>query len=124
MLRLVGVEKWPYALVADQFVNLVPFIALVLASSIPGKDWKRMVTAGLAGNAILAFEHTLLAWAMYAIDNNIATVTTKEMLVIPMWNVSAALPFVLWIWFYPELVSRLFLPRVSRPSAGADAKIA
>ena len=108
-LRVVGVKKLLYTRVADQFVNMLAYLSLVLASPNAIRRWRLTIVAAISGIVFLIAEHVLLTWAIYEIEQAYPEPTMRDMFVIPMWIVSAALPFILWTAFYPDIVTRVMV---------------
>jgi len=98
--RLVGVEKWLLTRVSGQFVSLIVFAALVLASPQAVRRWKRTLLSLGGGVVIIAAAHLLLSWAVYAIEAAHPDERMRGLLVEPLWVVNAALPLVLWLLFH------------------------
>ncbi len=105
---LLGVRKWWLALVVEHFTNLVPYIALVLAS--PGflKHWKRTLIALVAGIAILILGHILLSCAVYHLHVKYSLSKSFYKIIVPLYIINDAMPLVLWLSFFPRLPSELF----------------
>ncbi len=113
-LRFVGAKKLLYSRVGDQFVNLVLYLALVMASPGLIRPWKRTLLAATAGTAVICVEHLFLSWAVYSVEVSYIDNATRELFVIPMWLISAALPFVLWMMFCSDSAARLLSLRPER----------
>ena len=106
--KLVGVKKWWLALVVEHFTNLVPYLALVLASPGFFKHWKRTLIALVGGVAILILGHLLLSWAVYYFNEQYSLSKSFYKIVVPMYIINDALPLALWLSFFPRLPSQLF----------------
>ena len=106
--KLVGVKKWWLALVVEHFTNLVPYLALVLASPGLFKHWKRTLIALVGGVAILILGHLLLSWAVYHFHVKYSLSKSFYKIVVPMYIINDALPLALWLSFFPRLPSELF----------------
>jgi hypothetical protein len=106
--KLVGVRQWWLALVVEHFTNLVPYVALVLASPGFFKHWRRTALALVGGIAILILGHLLLSWAVYYFNEKYSLSRSFYRIVIPMYIINDALPLVLWLSFFPRLPSELF----------------
>ncbi|SYZ74299.1 membrane hypothetical protein [Candidatus Zixiibacteriota bacterium] len=103
----VGVKKWLLSWVIDHFTNIVPYTALVLA--MPGifKKWKKTLVALVAGLIILAGFHILLSWSVYYFSEQYHFSRAFFRRTFPFFLINDALPLVLWILFYPEILSEL-----------------
>ncbi len=106
--KLVGVRRWWLALVIDHFTNLVPYLALVLASPGLIDNWKRTLVSLFVGVAILVFGHLLLSWAVYYFNEKYSLSKGFYRYMVPLYIINDALPLVLWLGFFPKLPSRLF----------------
>jgi len=104
----VGVKKWRLSLLLDHFTNIIPYVALVL--STPGiiKEWKKTLFTLLGGLVILMIGHLLLSWidyhywAKYGMSRSFFRNTFHFLLL------NDALPFGLWLLFYPRVLPQLF----------------
>ncbi len=105
---LVGVEKWYMALLLDHFTNLIPFVALVLATPGLFLRWRRSLAVLAGGLAIILCCQLLLSWAVYELISRYVMSKMYYKLSLPLFLVNDALPLALWIAFYPQMPRRLF----------------
>lgn len=68
VLTLLGVRRWWLALVVEHFTNIIPFIALVLATPGIVKGWKRTLVALVVGLSVLLIGHLLMSAAVYHLE--------------------------------------------------------
>ncbi|MFH1374949.1 MAG: hypothetical protein ABII79_14290 [bacterium] len=106
--EFVGVRKWWLGLVVEHFTNLVPYLALVLASPGFFRHWRRTLAALVGGVAILVLGHLLLSWAVYHFNELYSLSRSFYRIVIPMYIINDALPLLLWLSFFPSLLTELF----------------
>ena len=106
--KLVGVKKWWLSLTVEHFTNLIPYLGLILASPGFFKNWKHTLTALLGGLAVLVAVHILMSAAMYYIVGEYGMSKSAYKIIVPIYLVNDALPLILWLVFYPELLSKLF----------------
>lgn len=95
--RLVGVEKWLLSRVSGQFISLMFFLALELASPRMFERWRRTLFNLACGVACIACGHLLLSWVVYEIEAAYPDSETRGLFVEPLWIVNTALPLVLWL---------------------------
>ncbi|HWR83097.1 MAG TPA: hypothetical protein VN285_07330 [Candidatus Deferrimicrobium sp.] len=115
--KLIGVRQWWLALVIEHFTNLVPYLALVLASPGLVSKWKRSLIALVGGVAILIVGHLLLSSAVYFVNEKYALSKDAYRILVPMYIINDALPLALWIGFFPKLPGELFGLRWVRGTA-------
>jgi hypothetical protein len=104
----VGVKKWLLSWVIDHFTNIVPYIALVLASPGLLSNWKKTLAALLGGLAILIISHLLLSWLVYHYSAQYRFTKQFFRITFPFFLLSDALPLALWLLFYPRILPELF----------------
>ena len=95
---LFGLGGIPLAAARLRYVNIVPFVALMLVT--PGLSWKRRSVGILAGLLFLHFSHLALNATPRLIDigrEGLGPNTLSPIFMI----VSDGLPFVLWAFFAP-----------------------
>jgi len=112
----VGVQKWLLSRVIDHFTNIVPYIALVLATPDAFKNWKRTIIVLLSGLIALAATHLLLSWVVYYYSAQYRFTKAYFRATFPFFLFVDALPLPLWLLFYPKVLPRLF--RFMKVSAG------
>ena len=120
-LNFFGATKWWMALVVEHFTNLVPYVALVLATPGLIKRWKRGLAALFGGTAIIVLGHLLLSVAVFHLNEAYSLSKTFYRFIVPMYLVNDALPLILWLVFFPDMPERLFGLRLfSRGSKGGN----
>lgn len=119
VFSLTGVRRWWLVLLMEHFTSLVPYLALVLSTMEPIKDWKRSLAALLGGVAIIIAGHLLMSIATYHIMDNFAATRTSYVLLVPVYLINDALPLVLWLLFYGSFFSRL-ISRKRHPAHSAE----
>jgi hypothetical protein len=103
LFRAVGVDHWYMALLLNHFTSWLPFVALVLASPGCIAGWKRTLRALGGGLFLILVSHFLLSWAVFVIVDAYRMSNMYYKLVIPLFLINVALPFVLWLWLYPDV---------------------
>ncbi len=106
--QLVGVRRWLLTLVLEHFTNIVPYLALVLATPGLIVNRKKTLIALFGGLAIIVAVHLLLSWAVYELQVRYQLSETFYKFVVPMYLFNDALPLVLWLSFYPGVPGKLF----------------
>ena len=106
--ELSGVRRWWLVLTVEHFTNLVPYLALIFASPGFFTNWKRTLLALLSGLSALVLAHIVMSIAIYYIVEAYSMSRQAYRLIIPIYIVNDALPLVLWLLLYPELLPRLF----------------
>lgn len=104
----VGVKKWLLSRVVDHFTNIVPYLALVLATPGALNNWKRFLAAILGGLLILAMMHLVLSWAVYYYSEQFGFTRLYFRRTFPVFLINDALPLPLWLIFYPRVHKDLF----------------
>lgn len=104
----VGVKKWLLTWVSDHFTNVVPYLALVLATPGALKNGKRFAAAILGGLLILAIAHLLLSWLIYYYSEQYHFTRSFFRRTFPLFLINDALPLPLWLMFYPRTLKELF----------------
>jgi hypothetical protein len=106
--QLVGVTKWRLSLLLDHFTNIVPYIALVIATPGFFKNWKKTIIALLGGLAILIIGHLLLSWLDFYFWSQYQMTKKFFKTTFHFYLLNDALPLGLWLLFYPKMLLRLF----------------
>ncbi len=106
--ELVGVKSWRLALLMEHFTNIVPYIALILASPNLITNWKRSLIAFFGGLLIIVAVHLLLSWVVYYFSMKYSLSKTFYKILVPCYLVNDAMPLILWLAFYPKLPKKLF----------------
>lgn len=106
--KLVGVKRWWLALVVEHFTNIIPYIALVLSVPDHFREWRRGLLALFGGCAVIILGHLILSWAVYYFNLDYGMSKSFYRIILPFYILNDALPFVLWIAFYPHMLTRLF----------------
>ena len=65
--KLFGVRTWHLALTAEHFTNLVPYLALLLATPGIIKHWRRSLLALFGGLVVIVLVHMFMSVAIYFI---------------------------------------------------------
>lgn len=108
LFQMLDVRKWRLYQLLDHFTNLVPYIALVMATPGFFKNWKRTIISLAGGLAILIIGHFVLSY----LDNfyYVRYRQTKQFFrsTFHYYVINDALPFLLWLAFYPRILTRLF----------------
>lgn len=106
--KWVGVKKWLLSWVLDHFTNVVPYVALVL--STPGiiKGWKKFLAALFGGLIILAAVHIFLSWMVFYFSEQYHFSKAFFRRTFPLFLINDALPLMLWLLFYPKILTELF----------------
>lgn len=108
LFQSLGVRKWRLYQLLDHFTNLVPYIALIIATPGFFKNWKKTVISLVGGLAILIVGHFVLS---YLDDYYYARYQqTKQFFrsTFHYYVINDALPFLLWLAFYPKILTQLF----------------
>lgn len=103
----VGVKKWLLSWVSNHFTNVVPYLALVLATPKALNDWKRLLAAILGGLLILTITHLLLSWLVYYYSEQYQFTRSFFRRTFPFFLINDALPLPLWLIFYPRMYMEL-----------------
>jgi hypothetical protein len=103
----VGVKKWLLSRVIDHFTNIVPYVALVLATPEAFRNWKKTLFALLGGLAILAAGHLLLSWAVYYYSAQYRFSKAYFRAAFPYFLLCDAMPLILWLLFYPRVLPKM-----------------
>jgi hypothetical protein len=106
--QLTAVRRWWLVLLLEHYTNLVPYIALVLATPGLITNWKRSLIALTGGLAILILVHLVMATAVYHLVAKYALSRTCYKFLVPIYLVNDALPLVLWILFFPRVLPEMF----------------
>ena len=104
----VGVKKWYLSWVLDHFTNIVPYIALVLATPGILKRWKWTLLALFGGLVALMISHLFLSWMVYHYSAEYQFTKSFFRRTFPFFLLSDGLPLPLWLLFYPRVLPELF----------------
>ncbi len=108
IFSLLGVKQWHLYLLAEHFTNLVPYIALVIATPGIVGQWKRFVFALFVGLAIIVLMHIVMSVAVYHVYEAYKMSENAFRIIVPIYLVNDALPLILWLAFFPKVLSELF----------------
>lgn len=108
VFELLGVTQWHLYLLAEHFTNLVPFVALLIATPGIVRRWQRFLVALIAGLAIIVLLHILMSVAVYFIYKSYAMSEKALRLIVPVYLVNDAMPLVLWLVFFPDVLGEMF----------------
>ena len=111
LFPLIGVRKWELSWTLDHMANIIPFIALVLATPAWYRPWRRGLAVLLGGLAILVVGHLLMLIAFYFIIASYGFSEYAYRWAVPVWVVNDSLPLVLWLACYHRALGQLF-PRL------------
>ncbi|MCK4462161.1 MAG: hypothetical protein KAW46_10165 [candidate division Zixibacteria bacterium] len=106
--KLFGVRVWHLALTAEHFTNLVPYLALLLATPGLVRNWKRTLTALFVGLAVIVLVHIFMSVAIYYIVEAYSMSKSAYRIIVPIYLVNDAMPLILWLAFFPKVLSDLF----------------
>ena len=119
--RLVGVEKWLLSRVSGQFISVMIFLALELASPRALTRLRRTSFNLVCGMVCIACGHLLLSWAVYEIEAAYPDSKTRGLLVEPLWILNTALPLGLWLLLHRHtLTDFVRSPRHGLQSTDSD----
>jgi hypothetical protein len=106
--QMVGVKTWRLTILIDHFSNIIPYIALIIAT--PGfiDNWKKSILTLLGGLIILMICHLLLSWLDYHFWAKYQTSKTFFRHIFHFYILNDALPFGLWILLYPRVLPQVF----------------
>jgi len=110
LFRLFGVTKWLLSVTLHHFTNIIPYLALVLATPGHVKAWKRGILALFGGTAVIVLGHILMSTAIFYIWQAHGFGKTAYRYIVPVYLINDALPLVLWIVFYSDKL-REILPK-------------
>ena len=107
LLPLFGAQKWHLSWTLEHFANIGPYLALLIAT--PGflRNRKRAALSIVGGlSALMAFHfvmlisfyHIMAKWGLSEITYRWTT---------PIYVINDALPLVLWLAFYPNVIGEL-----------------
>lgn len=108
---IIGVSKWRLSATLAHMVNMVPYVALVLATPGWKVEWRRHVGALGAGVVALMLGHLLMLTAFDFIIGKYELSKAAYLWSVPVWVLNDSLPFVLWLSFFPNVLTDLF-PRI------------
>jgi hypothetical protein len=104
----VGVKKWLLSWVLNHFANIVPYLALVLATPRVLNNRKKLLAAILGGLLVLAIMHLFLSWMVYHYYEQYQFTKSFFRRTFPFFLINDALPLPLWLVFYPRIHKELF----------------
>ena len=107
ILTSLGVREWRLMLVLEHFTNIVPYLALVLASPRILAIWKKVVTALVIGTVVIVAGHIALSAAVYHLEQAYSLSKSFYRVIVPLYLINDALPLVLWLLFFPRLPGQL-----------------
>jgi len=108
LFGLMGVREWHLYLLAEHFTNLVPYIALVIATPGIIRQWRRFVLALVVGLAIIILVHIFMSVAVYHVYEAYKMSENALRVIVPIYLVNDALPLILWLGCFPKALSDLF----------------
>lgn len=108
--KWVGVKKWRLSFLLDHFTNIIPYLALVIATPGFFKNWKRTLIAGFGGLIILIIGHLLISWIDYHYWSQAQFKLTRGFFknTFYIYMLNDALPLGIWLLFYPQILSQIF----------------
>ncbi len=106
--KLFKVRTWHLALTAEHFTNLVPYLALLLATPGIIKHWRRSLLALFGGLVVIVLVHMFMSVAIYFIVEAYSMSKSAYRIIVPIYLVNDALPLILWLAFFPKVLSELF----------------
>ena len=106
--KLFGVRTWHLALTAEHFTNLVPYLALLLATPGIIKHWRRSLLALFGGLVVIVLIHIFMSVAIYFIVEAYSMSKSAYRIIVPIYLVNDAMPLILWLAFFPKVLSDLF----------------
>jgi len=113
LLDALGVHALPDSPARRRFVNLVPFLVLMLAT--PGLPWRRRLGGILLGLPLLFLCHVGLV-AVEALSHTARRPTGDAFsTLLPAALFADALPFVLWALFAADVLVGIVRARGPRP---------
>ncbi len=115
LLPLFGAHKWHLTWTLEHFANMGPYIALVLATPGFGRQWKRGAVALAGGLAILVAFHYVMLISFYHIMAHWGLSEISYRWTTPIYIINDSLPLILWLVFYPSVISQLLESYRSRP---------
>ncbi|MDH3891603.1 MAG: hypothetical protein OEV49_11015, partial [candidate division Zixibacteria bacterium] len=106
--RMFGVTQWPLTLTADHHASLIPFIGLLVATPGLITRWKRALVALVGGVAAIVLMHIVMSIAIFHIVDAFEMSQNAYRLLLPIYLVNDAMPLILWLAFFPSVLSELF----------------
>jgi hypothetical protein len=106
LIKLAGLSVGCFPAPKPILLNLIPFVSLIV---ITEKIELKVRLIRLAeGLLILIAWHMILTELVYLLLDCQATTPAYEKFSVPLYLLSGAIPFVLWILFAPKQVASLF----------------
>jgi hypothetical protein len=91
---VLGVRQLEVQLIADHFINFVPFLALIIVT--PRLTMKRRMLGGLIGIAAILAGHILLSAVAYLAKSRYGLTAKAFTTLFPAYLLNDSLPFILW----------------------------
>ena len=105
---MFGVTKWHLSLTAEHFASLIPFLGLLVATPGLIRRWKRALIALVGGVAAIVLVHIFMSIAIFFIVEAYALSKNAYRILLPIYLVNDAMPLILWLVFFPTVLSELF----------------
>jgi hypothetical protein len=106
--NIFGVTRWYLSLTVEHFASVVPFVGLVVATPGIFTQWKRALIALVGGVVAIVLMHIAMSIAIFYIVEAYAMSKNAYRLLLPIYLVNDAMPLVLWLAFFPTVLSELF----------------
>ena len=106
--KMFGVTRWYLSLAAEHFASVVPYIGLVVATPGLVARWKRAIIALIGGVAAIVLMHVLMSTGIFYIVEGYGMSKNAYRLLLPIYLVNDAMPLILWLAFFPTVLSELF----------------
>lgn len=105
---IFGVTKWNLSLTAEHFASWIPFIGLLVATPGLLRRWKHALVALFGGVAAIVLMHIVMSIAIFYIVSAFEMSQNAYRLLLPIYLVNDAMPLILWLAFFPTVLSELF----------------
>lgn len=108
VLPWLGARKWQLSWTLDHMANMVPYIAMVLATPNLTTNWKIVLRGLYVGLPVLIIVHLLM---LAAFDHIISSWGLSEITyrwAVPIWVVNDAMPLILYLLLFARVFSQLF----------------
>lgn len=105
---IFGVTKWNLSLTAEHFASWIPFIGLLAATPGLLRRWKHALVALFGGVAAIVLMHIVMSIAIFYIVSAFEMSQNAYRLLLPIYLVNDAMPLILWLAFFPTVLSELF----------------